>query len=85
MLFEEARFEYKSYKGAIEFDKEEKYKSNIIGLKNTIISTFDIVKREKMSQEFENVVQNYLKSCKKLNLEPEKGFNDLSILYERLD
>ncbi|NLF95106.1 MAG: type II toxin-antitoxin system HicB family antitoxin [Candidatus Riflebacteria bacterium] len=65
---------YKGYTARIDFDPEDEiFVGRVIGIKDII--GFHSETAKELRQAFEEAVEHYLASCKKLNVKPQKSFS----------
>jgi predicted HicB family RNase H-like nuclease len=65
--------EYKGYLGRIEFSAEDKIFHGKLEFINDLV-TFESTSVEGLENEFKIAVDDYLETCKKLNIKPQKSF-----------
>lgn len=65
--------EYKGYIGQVEFSAEDKIFHGKIEFINDLV-TFEATSVEELEKEFKFAVDDYLETCKKLNVRPQKSF-----------
>lgn len=65
---------YKGYTARIDFDPEDEiFVGRVVGIKDII--GFHAETAKELRQAFEEAVDHYLASCKKLNIKPQKSFS----------
>lgn len=65
--------EYKGYTGTIEYSKEDELLyGRVIGIKGLL--SYEGSTGVELEANFEDVIDDYLKDCKDLNISPEKPF-----------
>lgn len=65
--------EYKGYIGRIEFSAEDKIFHGKLEFINDLV-TFEATSVEGLENEFKTAVDDYIETCKKLNIKPQKTF-----------
>ncbi|MCX6580454.1 MAG: type II toxin-antitoxin system HicB family antitoxin [Candidatus Aminicenantes bacterium] len=65
--------EYKGYIGRIEFSAEDKIFHGKLEFINDLV-TFEATTVEDLQKEFKSAVDDYLETCKKLSIKPQKSF-----------
>ena len=65
--------EYKGYVGRIEFSAEDKIFHGKLEFINDLV-TFEATSVEELEKEFKSAVDDYLETCKKLNIKAQKSF-----------
>ncbi|MCT7406227.1 type II toxin-antitoxin system HicB family antitoxin [Aliarcobacter cryaerophilus] len=65
--------EYSGYIGTIEYSQEDKYFFGKIDMINDLV-TFEAQNATQLEENFKNVVDEYILTCKELNREPQKAF-----------
>lgn len=65
--------EYKGYKGRVTFSAEDMVFHGTIEYINDLV-TFEATSVEELEKEFKTAVDDYLETCRKLNIEPQKTF-----------
>jgi predicted HicB family RNase H-like nuclease len=65
--------EYKGYIGGVEFSAEDRIFHGRIEFINDLV-TFEATNVEDLEKEFKAAVDDYLETCKNLNIKPQKSF-----------
>jgi predicted HicB family RNase H-like nuclease len=65
--------EYKGYIGRVEFSAEDKVFHGKIEYINDLV-TFEATSVEELEKEFKTSVDDYLETCRKLDIDPQKSF-----------
>jgi predicted HicB family RNase H-like nuclease len=65
--------EYKGYIGRVEFSAEDKVFHGKIDFINDLV-TFEATSVEALEKEFKASVDDYIETCKELNIKPQKSF-----------
>jgi len=65
--------EYKGYIGTIEYSSQDKCFFGKLNMINDLV-TFEADNANELENNFKNVVDEYITTCKQLNREPQKSF-----------
>lgn len=65
--------EYKGYIGRVEFSAEDKIFHGKLEYINDLV-TFEATSVEELEKEFKDAVDDYIDTCKKLDIDPQKAF-----------
>lgn len=65
--------EYNGYIGTIEYSQEDKCFFGKIDMINDLV-TFEATNANDLEENFKNVVDEYIETCKQLGREPQKAF-----------
>jgi len=65
--------EYKGYIGRVDFSAEDRVFHGKIEFINDLV-TFEAMSVDQLEEEFKNAVDDYLETCKKLDVKPQKSF-----------
>jgi predicted HicB family RNase H-like nuclease len=65
--------EYKGYIGRVEFSAEDKVFHGKIEYINDLV-TFEATSVEQLEIEFKAAIEDYIETCSKLNIQPQKSF-----------
>ncbi|MCP4213352.1 MAG: type II toxin-antitoxin system HicB family antitoxin [bacterium] len=65
--------EYRGYSGCVEFSAEDRTFHGKINFINDLV-TFEGATVEDLENQFKDAVDDYLATCKKLNINPQKSF-----------
>ena len=65
--------EYKGYIGRVEFSAEDKVFHGKVEFINDLV-TFEATSVKELENEFKAAVNDYIETCKKLNIKPQKSF-----------
>jgi predicted HicB family RNase H-like nuclease len=64
---------YKGYYGSVEYSAEDRVFFGEIEFINDLV-TFEATNVDELEKEFKSAIDHYIKTCKKLNREPQKPF-----------
>ncbi len=64
---------YKNYNGTVEYSREDSCLfGKVIGIKSLL--SFEGVSVQDLEQDFQNVIDEYLKDCEERNVQPEQPY-----------